>query len=110
MNTWAAPGVKCVCINDGWGSVSIGSVSLPTRVPMLNEVLTIAEVKVWDDATLVLSFHEIPLLQEDRNGAEAISGACWWNVRHFRPLTTRKTDISIFKKMLTPAPKVREPA
>ena len=28
---------------------------------------------------------------------------CGWDARNFRPLTTRKTDITIFKKMLKPA-------
>lgn len=109
MNTWAVPGAKCVCIKDEWGGWTFDGLSIPTRVPMLHEVLTVAAVNA-DGPMLYLSFHEIPLHQEDSRGARKIFGDVWWNVEYFRPLNQRRTDISIFKKLLAPAPKVREPA
>ena len=49
MNTWAAPGVRCVCISDDFGHVSCDcgcGGELPVRQPMLNELLTIRSVEI----------------------------------------------------------------
>ena len=94
-------GMRVVCINDNWGSYSSGSYSIPTRVPMLNEVLTIRLMR-WSERHdgLYLSFEEIPYRQAD--------GPVWANIAFaadfFRPLEVRKTDISIFTAMLTGKP------
>jgi hypothetical protein len=103
MNTWAAPGVQCVCISDHFeGGASCDGYSVPTRIPMLNEVLTISVMKIRN-GELFLGFEEIPLDQSDG----PLTGHCiLFNVACFRPLEKRKTDISIFTKLLMPAGRI----
>jgi hypothetical protein len=106
MNTWAAPGVRCVCIDDGFRfGISVGGHRLPVRVPMLNEVLTIREVSVGRDGAIpgdpdkiYLSFWEIELRQTDG----PLSGNVRFDARYFQPLVQRKTDISALTKLLAP--------
>lgn len=44
--TWAVPGAQCDCINDEWdeGLALPPTWMPPSRVPMINELLTIKEV------------------------------------------------------------------
>lgn len=69
---WAAPGVRCVCIDGDWGSFEQGGSILPVRVPMLGEVLTVREARPplpdadWGDPSAIyLDFWEIPRSQTD---------------------------------------------
>lgn len=106
MSSWAAPGVKCVCIIDDWQDIpGMGS---PSRLPMINEVLTIKEVMVAGDLnslssrfqfvgeaarTVIISFHEL--------------GHDWFfAVRNFRPLITKtqEQDLALFRHLLSPSP------
>lgn len=106
MTHWAKPGVQCVCIDaDEWPSLHAMGHSLPTRVPMLHEVLTVQTV-ILDAGRIYLTFSEIPLRQFDG----PLSADVIWAASSFRPLTKRPTDISVFTDMLTPAPKVVVPA
>jgi hypothetical protein len=109
---WAAPGVRCVCVEDHWGEVRVGSDVAPTRVPMLGEVLTVHLVqpgslariggKLFGDLNeIFLSFVEIPSTQTA--GALTVYGL-GWVASAFRPLVERKTDISVFTEMLDRAP------
>lgn len=100
MTHWAKPGVQCVCIKDGpWPWVEIDGGTLPQRVPMMAEVLTVETVE-FDGDKVFLSFVEVPSVQWLGDYcAETV-----WNADCFRPLTKRPTDISIFTDMLTPAP------
>lgn len=105
MTHWAKPGVQCVCIDDGFGFVKIGGVSIPTRQPMLNEVLTVKTVGAYGDM-VILTFEEIEVYQSDSNGTDFLGGEVRWDAAAFRPLIKRPTDISIFKAMLTPAGRI----
>jgi hypothetical protein len=104
MTHWAAPGVQCVCINDDFGSWNVKHLSLPIRQPMISEVLTVSRVKTIE-GVVALTFEEIDEYQCDTDGASLISGKIFWFASCFRPLIKRRTDISIFKAMLTPAGK-----
>ncbi|NHT75910.1 hypothetical protein G8E10_09480 [Rhizobiaceae bacterium CRRU44] len=95
-------GQRVVCINSDWpenGVIEIARkvVPTPSRVPMINEVLTIREIRggLINNEVVFLHFEEFP------HG---------WDSRHFAPLITRKTDISIFTDMLTPAGKEKADA
>jgi len=95
---WALPGAKCVCIDDEFGEIRTSGGILPTRQPMLNEVLTVCEViATHHPLGVYLAFIEIPLHQE----AGGYSGKIYWLMSNFRPLVERRTDISIFTSMLT---------
>lgn len=109
---WAAPGVRCVCVEDHWGEVRIGDDVAPTRVPMLGEVLTVHAVhpgslvsiggELFGDLNeIYLSFDEVPSTQTA--GALTVYGL-GWVASAFRPLVERKTDISVFTEMLDRAP------
>lgn len=102
MSAWAEVGKRCVCIHDEFPEMfGVGPFSLPVRVPMINEVLTIREVRA-SGAFVYLRFEEIELRQTDG----PIAAEVWWGVVCFRPLDDRKTDISVFNSMLTPAGRV----
>lgn len=102
-------GKKLVCIYGGdWGHARHGSFSVPTRVPMLNEILTLKEIRphrhdpnasfsTGKEGELYCTFLEIPEVQVDGPLRTTVS----WHVRNFRPLDERKTDISIFTPLLT---------
>lgn len=103
---WAVPGAKCVCINDDFGYVSDGSDVIPTRQPMINEVLTIRTAVVGRGSIMCdppggvfLTFWEI----ERNQSSGQLSGDVSWFVGCFRPLLDRPTDISIFKRLLNPS-------
>lgn len=98
-------GQKVVCIDNTLG----GGVILKEgeTVPALETVYTVRAIVDWGpeyDSQLLL--------------VEIVNPVCrWWsgewregafNVRRFRPVVERKTDISIFTAMLTPK-KVKEP-
>lgn len=101
MAHWAKPGVKCVCVDDAWIGIELyermGDV-VPSRLPMINEVLTITAV--MDDlshcpgvptATIALVFSDL--------------GHDWgFAANHFRPLTTtsQEDDVALFRHLLEP--------
>ena len=101
MSTWAKPGVKCVCVDDNWKEEFMGR-PVPSRVPMINEVLTVRQVfsaDMWPGLIipggLVMSFDEL--------GDEG----CWfYAVAHFKPLVTRtqEQDLEQFIPLLSTKP------
>lgn len=95
--SWFAIGVKCVCIRSNWEIDPLPDGL--TRLPMLNEVLTIADIvpaRFYSGGTLALVFEEIPHLQ---NGAKVS-----YNPDSFRPLIsnpkTMEQDISLFTPLV----------
>lgn len=90
-------GQRVVCINDDFGWFEIDGFSIPTRCPMINEVLTVSGLIVSDTGNVCCSFEEIERRQVDG----PLSAEIYWEYVCFRPLIDRKTDISIFTDMLT---------
>ena len=89
-------GQKVVCIYDGWQSFFHPGEGKPEK----GIVYTIRDVYVRDrDGSAFLRFEEIrnPLIY--RNG----EAECSYAAHRFRPVVQRKTDISIFKALLTPS-------
>jgi hypothetical protein len=102
MSDWAEKGRRCVCISDDWESsrVTVNDYSLPVRVPMLNEVLTVRHVfanrrGVW------LEFEEIPTAQSDG----PLRGDVSWLATCFRPLIAGRieADIALFREIVEEA-------
>ncbi|MEZ2410495.1 hypothetical protein AB6806_27240 [Bosea sp. RCC_152_1] len=109
--SWAFPGAKCICIEDDFCSVHQGEFSIPTRVPMIDEVLTIRDFVVGEasfgtgmEGEVYVSFYEIELMQSDG----PLSGAVRFQLSCFRPLLDRPTDIAIFKSLLSPADQLED--
>lgn len=109
---WAAPGVRCVCIDADWPEVGR---HLPFRMPMLGEVLTVRSVETGqpveigctffgDSDEVYLTFWEIPT--EQGTDTDTLIGL-GWITKAFRPLVEQETDISVFTEILDTAP-VRE--
>lgn len=106
-NSWAAPGVRCVCINDDFrGSASCNGYQVPVRVPMIGEVLTIREIEAGHGLPLggvegepYLTFWEIDALQSDG----PLSAVIRWRAKNFQPLVEHKTDIGVFEALLKTA-------
>lgn len=104
---WAAPGVRCVCIDGDWGSFEQGGSILPVRVPMLGEVLTVREARPplpdadWGDPRAIyLDFWEIPRSQTDG----PLMADVRWLATKFEPLVEEPTDITVFTEILDTAP------
>ena len=90
-------GDKVVCVKSDFGWIEVSGHSVPTRVPMLREILTIQEITfVPEKDDVFLVFREIDKRQTDGPLAADIT----WAARCFRPLTTAKSDISVFTAML----------
>lgn len=110
-NSWAAPGVRCVCVNDDWeGYASCDGYQVPVRLPMIGEVLTIRAIERGDGSPLggldgepYLTFWEIDALQCDG----PLSAVIRWRAKNFQPLVEHKTDIGVFQALLQTT---REPA
>jgi len=97
--SWASPGMRCVCVkSDDWGYAGFSDTrdTVPVRVPMLNEVLTIREVSLSKEGAVMLTFWEI----DKRQICGSISAEIEWGVHCFRPLDEPETDISIFENLL----------
>ena len=90
-------GQKVVCVAPYW------TVNADPNVPQEGQVYT---VRGKVDGGRFLYLREIR--NPPRIGFEGCFEPCW-SAKGFRPVVTRKTDISIFTDMLTPAP-VREDA
>ncbi|WP_284388814.1 hypothetical protein [Devosia yakushimensis] len=100
MSSWARPGAECVCIDDAWDMPAFYKV--PHRLPMLNELLTVAAVQakrgeVW------LKFSEIP---DDQSCDGQRSVDIWYISTSFRPIIkpTVEQDIALFKHHLDQVP------
>jgi len=111
MNTWVAPGVRCICVNDDWTEFTARGQVFPIRQPMIDEVLTIRDVQPGRGGGdgkpmhVYLGFWEIDIVQE----SGAVFASIHWIVTHFRPLQELSTDISELTALLEPAPGEREP-
>lgn len=107
-------GQKVVCVNDDWGDPGDWAchywISRVPNKPRRGRIYHVREIQpsIFDDEP------EIALLL-----AELINPRVWWGPRcpsmegsfsagRFRPVTERKTDISIFRRMLIDAPKELE--
>src|SRR6516162_8293892 len=92
-----AIGQKIVCVCDDWKNAFFGSVrETGERYPMKNGVYTVIGHD-W-------------LLLADRPGVmiAEVNNDCIWAEQNFRPIEPRKTDISIFQKLLVnPKQKLR---
>lgn len=103
MTHWAEPGVECVCINPDFnGLLTVNGWTVPHRLPVLNEILTVSSVRLLGDE-IYLTFKEIPV---DQTAGGLTGYDITWKADCFRPLRKRKTDISVFKAMLTPTGRV----
>lgn len=95
--SWAVRGAMCVCILDDWDCRYIEAIGLkaPTRLPMLNEVLTI--YMVTPPNNIVVSW---PVLYFEETGPYGYA------IKNFRPLVTRtqEQDVRALKSMLRDMP------
>jgi hypothetical protein len=98
-------GQKIVCIHDGWRHPFIYLVqSLPKKGAIYH--VRGFEGEKYDPAAAVGCAY-IWLSEIVNPPVSGIEPS--FSVRFFRPVTERKTDISVFTKLLTPAPKRLEP-
>lgn len=97
-------GQKVVCID---ASNKQGCRWVPGEEPVEGRVYTVSGVSpaIGPRTGLILSFVEIRRAEIVQRSARARKLGCWvgYSADRFRPVVERKTDISIFKAMLTPA-------
>lgn len=102
------PGMKVVCIKRGEWLGPFGEMRLENEYPVYRGIYTIRDVSICSaDGEVYLRFEELrnPQVEPDFDGE--IEARFW--AAQFRPLVERKTDISVFRAMLTPK-RVEEPA
>lgn len=93
-------GQKIVCIDDRWHHPN----GLPPILPRKGVVYTFAGWESYvepGNPNRYLYVEEIPKCQPD-SSLRLVS----FQASHFRPVVERKTDISIFKRLLQPREKV----
>lgn len=90
-------GRKVVCTSDGWAAHNGES------VPKKGEVYTIRTANPGVDIPDRIFIRLAEIVNESKGYTNGFY-ECAFDVRGFRPLTQRKTDISVFQKMLEPAP------
>lgn len=103
MSAWAKPGVKCVCIRDDWKGFEVYErmgIHVPSRLPMINEVLTINEV--MDDLS------HVPGRVTSNIGLTFVELGHDWGfaLDCFRPLITKsqEDDVALFRSLLDALP------
>lgn len=101
---WVKAGQKVECIAKGDWSNSTRSIMPWANVPKPGGTYTIREVYV-DPATKEIGIRLVevvnaPITTDGYSSILMEVGWCWYE---FRPLTERKTDISVFTKILEPA-------
>jgi hypothetical protein len=103
MNFRVGQKVVCVSVHMNWRT-RLSYLFRPPRssLPELGSVYTVAN-SYFDDQnqTTMIELVELPA-PWDRGWLAGFNAAC------FRPAVERKTDISMFTRMLTPAPRVKE--
>jgi hypothetical protein len=92
-------GMKVVCVNDEWkdaNGIEIPGIYL-VHMPIKNCVYTIRGIvpNLFLDGSAGLTFKEIALITGPN-----ISGGEEYSARCFRPVIEKKTDISIFTRIL----------
>ncbi len=116
LASWMRAGVKVVCITECFDAI-LSPLPVPTRVPMLGEVLTIATVRcsephiggqvgpylVLNGGGVFFTFDEIPEAQS----AEGVTAWFRWRADMFRPLITtevsEEADVALFASALKTA-------
>ena len=93
MSAWAKPGVKCVCVIEGY----VG--------PRLKEVCTVDEI-LTDARGVWILLCEYGWYHTDIS-TTAERRRPWFRVERFRPLITQQDDVALFAHLLTGTP-VRE--
>lgn len=98
-------GQKVVCVVDEWSKAGMMVLLAhgPHQFPKKGCIYTIRNIDVFPGGYIYLHFVEIvnPVISFDHGDWEQ-----GWDHRRFRPLIERKTDISVFKAMLTPAGRI----
>ena len=89
-------GQKVVCVNDDVIQYMTGYVSSWVKI---GKIYTIREILPPD---FILTDEFCLCLEEIISDQHPMGGEYGWRFSRFRPLTERKTDISIFTKMLNP--------
>ena len=98
---WANVGAEVVCIDADWRENDSETGVIPSRVPMLNEILTIRDV------VRALEGNEDMLrdVQEKYGhvyiGFEEVESSFLWHATHFKPLIThtQSDDIAMFQRI-----------
>ena len=85
---------KVVCIDDDWGSAPLeGQVQY---WPKKNDVYTVRAITVNGNGKVFIRLREIMNPETDKHHEAEFWAEC------FRPVVERKTDISVFRKLLQP--------
>lgn len=98
-------GQKVVCLIDEWSSSGVASLlaHAPHTFPQKGKIYTIRNIETFREGFVYLHFVEIV------NPVIPFFHGPWeqgWDYRRFRPLADRKTDISVFTALLTPAGRI----
>ena len=98
MSSWAAPGVKCVCVEDEGFSVA-GKYGM--MFPVKGLEYTVRGVSSFGTYGLGLLLVEVanPIARWQNGVHEAA-----WNIDCFRPLITQEQDLALFRHLLSPSP------
>lgn len=100
-------GQKVVCVGSPVRVAGLGDI-----LPMPGEIYTIRDIKAASAKSKLrgLAFRLMEIRNKPRPIAEGGLGESNFSQKYFRPLTERKTDISILKALLVPGSKIREDA
>ena len=89
-------GMKVVCV-DASADIGGGDEWGPTEAPREGRAYTITSIHEWCGHPVVW----LAEIVRDANSIEWFGPKCGYGVERFRPAVERKTDISIFTRMLT---------
>lgn len=95
-------GMKVVCIDIPWPAHAADCAAKGCRFPEPGRIYTIREIGVAkDDGKVYVRLCEI--VNPRVNQRPWPAGEPRFGARRFRPLVSRKTDISVFQQMLSPS-------
>ena len=88
-------GHKVVCIYDDWGPAPLGGGQVQ-HWPKKDDVYTVCAITVNGNGKVFIRLREVVNPETDKHHEAEFWAEC------FRPVVERKTDISVFRKLLEP--------
>lgn len=95
MSSWAKPGVRCVCVDDG--PCGPGAYWEPGEEPIVGVAYTIERVWTDLDGEVVMEFIE---LKRSAHSHMDWSEYVGYGAYRFRPLITQEDDVRLIKSLL----------
>lgn len=113
MREWLYPGAKVVCHDDNFSDGDRHPDIVCGRIYVVSQVFDkghALDIGPYRESPLVVVLQGVKACRGRRGGFLGLPNSDAFNAARFRPLQKRKTDISVFTRLLTPSPREKADA